>query len=66
MRRRDVNASELAALAGTAKQNVSNVRRGAIERTRGDIAASIERALHVRHGELFDYDSDRPPTGVAS
>jgi DNA-binding Xre family transcriptional regulator len=56
MRNRDVNASELAALASTTRQNVSNIRRGATSRARSDTAAAIERALRCSRGELFDYD----------
>lgn len=55
MRTRDVNANELASMAGVHRQSISKLRRGESERMRPDSAAAIEKALRVNKGELFDY-----------
>lgn len=56
MRRAEIGASELAARAGTSRQNIHNLRRSRSGRIREDIGARIERALGLSRGELFDYE----------
>jgi transcriptional regulator with XRE-family HTH domain len=58
MRRRDINASELAKLAKTSRQTISNLRRGNATRTNVDTARAIAAALRVPVAELFDVDVD--------
>lgn len=58
MKKRDVNGSELAALAGTHRQTISNLRRGERGAVRQDVAEAIETALRVERGYLFRYSTD--------
>jgi transcriptional regulator with XRE-family HTH domain len=58
MRHRDVNASELAKLAKTSRQTISNLRRGAQAQTGEPVARRIADALRVDLAELFDVDAD--------
>lgn len=53
----NLNGNELARKAETHRQNVANIRRGRTQKIREDIAGSIERALGVSRGSLFDYQS---------
>lgn len=55
MQTADLNGNELARRAQTSRQNIANIRRGRTGRIREDIAGSIERALGLGRGELFDY-----------
>lgn len=60
MAKADVNGNELARNAGTSRQNIANIRRGHSARIREDIAGSIERALELSRGALFDYRLPEP------
>lgn len=53
MVKRDLSGAELAKLASTHKQNISNIRRNRHHHVRADIALRIERALAVPRGSLF-------------
>ncbi len=55
MKRANMNASELARLAGTTKQTISNLRRGKQRTMRTHTAEAIEEALRMRRGALFNY-----------
>jgi transcriptional regulator with XRE-family HTH domain len=59
MKRRDVNGSELAKLAGTTRATISNLRRGNTSRARDDTARRIEKALGIPRGEVFVDDDDQ-------
>lgn len=59
MRKRDVNGSELALLADTHRQTISNLRRGERGAVRQEVAEAIEDALRVDRGHLFTYAADR-------
>lgn len=54
MKARDVNASELAKLARTSRQTVSNLRRGSATKTSVTTARAIAAALRVEPAQLFD------------
>lgn len=64
MRSRDVNANELAHLAGVHRQSISKLRRGEAHRMKAESAYAIEKALRVERGHLFDYADE--PASVTS
>lgn len=60
MKSRDINAAELAALAKTTRQTISNLRKGTQSSTRISTAKAIADALRVDPVDLFELtDSDR-------
>lgn len=66
MKRRDLNAAELAALAGTTRQTIANLRLGRTRRAREPLARAIADALRVEPGELFDLPAVAPDDEAAS
>lgn len=55
MKRADMNGSEVAALANTSRQTISQLRREQRVMLNTDTAAAIEDALKVRRGTLFNF-----------
>lgn len=53
MRARDVNGRDLAQLAETSAQTISQLRRGERQRVSEDLARRIEHKLRAEPGQLF-------------
>lgn len=66
LRAADLSAAELARVATalgakTTRQNMANIRNGSTRSVRAELAAAIERALHVEKGDLFGRIGAEPP-----
>lgn len=58
MKARDINGRELARIALTSAQTVSQLRIGGRLSVRADIARRMEQALRVRRGLIFSIGGD--------
>jgi transcriptional regulator with XRE-family HTH domain len=59
MRERDLNGRDLAKIAETSPQTISQLRKGERQRVNEDLARRLERTLRVDTGHLFRHDRDR-------
>jgi len=59
MRERDLNGRDLAKIAETSAQTISQLRKGERQRVNEDLARRLERTLRVDTGHLFRHSRDQ-------
>jgi transcriptional regulator with XRE-family HTH domain len=59
MRERDLNGRDLAKIAETSPQTISQLRKGMRQSVSEELARRLERTLRVETGHLFRHRSDR-------
>lgn len=59
MRERDLNGRDLAKIAETSPQTISQLRKGERQRVNEDLARRLERTLRVDTGHLFRHQREQ-------